>query len=43
VPIVPNTGSSLPQRFLIGDSEIDTNNNTPNPIPGFFEPTQVNQ
>jgi hypothetical protein len=43
VPVVPNTGSSLPQRFLIGDSEIDTNNNTPNPIPGFFEPTQVNQ
>lgn len=43
VPVVPNTGSLLPQRFLIGDSEIDSNKNTPNPIPGFFEPTQVNQ
>lgn len=43
VPIVPNTGSSLPQRFLIGNSEIDNNKNSPNPIPGFFEPTQVNK
>jgi hypothetical protein len=43
VPLVPNVGSDFPQRFLIGNSEIDTNNNTPNPIPGFFEPTQVNQ
>lgn len=43
VPIMPNVGSDLPQRFLIGNSEIDTNNNTPNPIPGFFERTSVNQ
>ena len=43
VPITPNVGSDLPQRFLIGNSEIDTNNNTPNPIPGFFERTSVNQ
>jgi len=43
VPIVPNVGSDLPQRFLIGNSEIDSNNNTPNPIPGFFERTSVNQ
>jgi hypothetical protein len=43
VPVVPNTGSFLPQRFLIGNSEIDNNKNTPNPIPDFFEPTQVNK
>ena len=43
VPITPNVGSDLPQRLLIGDSEIVANNNTPNPIPGFFEPTSVNQ
>jgi hypothetical protein len=43
VPMVPNVGSDLPQRFLIASSEIDSNNNTPNPIPGFFERTQVNQ
>lgn len=43
VPVLPNIGSILPQRFLIGDSEIDSNKNTPNPIPGFFESTQVNQ
>ena len=43
VPMVPNVGSDLPQRFLIGNSEINTNNNTPNPIPGFFERTSVNK
>jgi hypothetical protein len=43
VPMVPNVGSDLPQRFLIGNSEVDTNNDTPNPIPGFFERTRVNQ
>jgi len=39
----PNTGSSLPERFLYPQSEIDTNPNTPSPIPGFFEPTRVNK
>jgi len=43
VHVMPNVGSNLPQRFLIGNSEIDTNSNTPNPIPGFFERTSVNQ
>jgi hypothetical protein len=43
VPVIPNNGSELPQRFLIAQSEIDANSNTPNPIPGFFDPTSVNQ
>ena len=43
IPVVPNVGSILPQRMLIGDSEITSNNNTPNPIPDFFERTSVNQ
>ncbi len=43
VPIEPNLGSRLPQRMLIASSEIDSNNNTPDPIPDFFEPTSVNQ
>ena len=43
VPVSPNTGSELPQRFLIGSDEVFANKNAPNPIPGFFEPTQVNK
>lgn len=43
VPVEPNTGSQLPQRFIYPQSEIDRNNNTPDPIPDFFEPTPVNQ
>src|SRR6056297_595269 len=43
VPITPNVGSELPQRFLYPTTEIDRNNNVPNPVPDFFEPTAVNQ
>ena len=43
VPVQPNSGSDLPQRLLYPQSEIDRNPRTPNPIPGFFEPTPVNQ
>mgnify|MGYP001551488914 CR=1 FL=1 len=43
VPITPNTGTQLPQRFLYPNSEIDRNPNVPKPVPGFFEATPVNQ
>ncbi len=43
VPIVPNTGNVLPQRFIYPQSEIDRNSNTPNPIPDFFDETPINQ
>lgn len=43
VPFVPNTGSEYPQRFLYAQSELDANSSTPNPIPGFFQKTPVNQ
>jgi hypothetical protein len=42
VSVVPNTGSILPQRFLYAQSEIDANSSTPDPIPGFFDRTSVN-
>lgn len=42
VPIMPNTGGQLPQRFLYPQSELDRNANVPNPIPNFFDPTDVN-
>lgn len=37
------TGSQLPERFLIPQSEVNANSNAPSPIPGLFEPTPVNQ
>lgn len=43
VPVMPNTGDQLPERFLYPTSEIDRNPNVPAPIPDFFEPTPVNQ
>lgn len=43
VPVQPNIGSELPQRFLYPQTEVDRNANVPNPIPDFFEPTPVNQ
>jgi hypothetical protein len=43
VPFVPNTGSEFPQRFLYAQSELDANSSTPNPIPGLFQKTSVNQ
>ena len=32
-----------PQRFLYPQDEIDGNSNIPDPIPGLFEPTPINQ
>ncbi|MGB8192524.1 MAG: SusD/RagB family nutrient-binding outer membrane lipoprotein, partial [Chitinophagaceae bacterium] len=43
VPVTPNTGTGLPQRFLYPQSEIDRNTSTPAPIPGLFVRTPVNQ
>ncbi len=43
VPVTPNTGSQLPQRFLYPTTEIDRNPNVPSPVPDFFSPTPANQ
>ena len=43
VPVEPNVGDRLPQRFLYPTTEIDRNNNVPTPVPDFFDPTAVNQ
>ncbi len=43
VPVQPNVGNSLPERFLYPQTEIDRNNNVPQPIPDLFQPTEVNQ
>lgn len=43
VPVQPNVGNQLPQRFLYPASEIDRNENIPEVIPDAFTPTTVNQ
>jgi len=43
VAVQANVGSDLPQRFLYPQTEIDRNDNTPNPIPSFFDRTDINQ
>jgi len=43
VPVPPNAGTQFPQRFLYPQTEIDLNKSSPNPIPGLFAPTPVNQ
>lgn len=43
VPVPLNFGTEFPQRFLYPQSEIDRNSSTPNPIPGLFVRTPVNQ
>lgn len=43
VPVQPNVGNLLPERFLYPQTEIDRNSNVPQPIPDLFQPTDVNQ
>jgi hypothetical protein len=38
-----NTGAAIPERFLYSQDEINSNTSVPNPIPGLFEATPVNQ
>ena len=40
--IPPKTGSQIPQRFLYPQDEIDNNPNTPDPVPGLFDATSLN-
>jgi hypothetical protein len=39
----PIQGSEFPQRFLYPQSEVNANENIPNPLPSLFAPTSVNQ
>lgn len=42
IKIQPNTGSQLPERFIYGQEEINSNASTPSPVPNIFVPTPVN-
>ena len=41
--ITPGGEGELPERFLYGEEELNGNPNAPDPAPGLFEPTPVNQ
>ena len=41
--LTPNTGSTIPQRFLIAQVEVNSNTSTPRPSPGLFDVLQVFQ
>lgn len=41
VGITPNTGSQIPQRFIISQAEINSNTSAPTPTPGLFQKTEV--
>lgn len=43
MPIPPNTGSRIPQRFLYPQTELDRNVNIPEYIPNLYEKTPVNE
>ena len=43
VPVAPNNGTQLPQRFLYPQSEIDRNTSVPSPIPSLYVRTPANQ
>ncbi|WP_242923756.1 SusD/RagB family nutrient-binding outer membrane lipoprotein [Pontibacter liquoris] len=40
---VKGTASKLPERFLYPQDEVNSNPNTPNPLPDLYEPTAVNK
>ena len=42
VPVPPNSGTQTPLRMLYPQTEVDLNKSTPNPIPGLFVATPVN-
>ena len=41
IGITPNTGTTIPQRFIISQAEINSNTSAPTPTPGLFEKTEV--
>lgn len=43
VPLPPNTGTQIPQRFLYPQTELDRNVNIPSNIPNIYEKTPINQ
>ncbi|CAM4349858.1 SusD/RagB family nutrient-binding outer membrane lipoprotein [Zobellia roscoffensis] len=42
IKIQPNSGETLPERFIYGQEEINSNTSTPNPVPDIFTPTPIN-
>jgi hypothetical protein len=41
VKLKPNNGNQLPWRFIYSQNELNSNPNSPNPVPGLFEPIAI--
>jgi starch-binding outer membrane protein, SusD/RagB family len=41
IGLTPNTGSEIPQRFLIPQTELNSNTSAPDSPPGLFERTEI--
>ncbi|MBL0745204.1 SusD/RagB family nutrient-binding outer membrane lipoprotein [Chryseolinea lacunae] len=41
IGLTPVTGTLIPQRFLIPQSEVNSNTSAPKPSPGLFDPTEL--
>ncbi|MEM1135239.1 MAG: SusD/RagB family nutrient-binding outer membrane lipoprotein [Bacteroidota bacterium] len=43
IGLTPKLGNQIPERYLLPEEETNANSNAPNPIPGLFDITAVNQ
>lgn len=43
VKVQPNVGTTIPQRALYSQKEVNANTSSPNPLPGLFDPTPINR
>jgi hypothetical protein len=43
LPLTSSSATTIPQRFLYSEAEANANPNIPDPLPGLFEATPVNQ
>jgi len=42
VQLAPSAGTTLPERMIYSEAEVNSNSSAPNPVPGVFVPTPVN-
>lgn len=41
IKLKPNNGTQLPSRFIYSQNELNSNTNSPSPVPSLFDPIQI--